>query len=185
MVAEVPAGAPHRARAGASHMIWSWTLYRYLAKQFVTGVAHRFRRHPLPGLFDLAGRSAQPYRGQTRARQCRVRHEPSEAARSGPDPAALRRAAGRGVQLRAAVAQPGIAVDPGCRRLGLEPAGASPDGGRAAGHLLRRRGDAGLGAAARTIFRAWKPNICADSPRSWRSRATGCGCARAMPITNR
>ena len=51
-----------RRRQVRPGMSWSWTLYRYLAVQFLLGVAVVYARLPGAGLLDRHRRSAEPHR---------------------------------------------------------------------------------------------------------------------------
>ena len=92
-----------RTLPGAGRMSWSWTLYRYLAVQFLLGVTvvyALFLTWPFPSTSWTCS-TAPPA-------QCvhlgGDRHGGAATAGPGPEDAALRHPAGRGVHLRAPVA---------------------------------------------------------------------------------
>ena len=115
----------------AAGMSWSWTLYRYLAVQFLAGRGRGLCRIPGAGLLHRHRRSAQPHRRPRCRHRGRDRHGGAAAARSRPEDAALRHSAGRRLHLRAAVAQPGTGGDARRGRVGLGfPAAAAGGGGR-------------------------------------------------------
>ena len=108
-----------------------------------SGVLHRFRRPHY-----------QPHRRPWRADAGGDRHGDPATARSRPEDAAFRGAAGRGIRLRAAVAQPGTGRDPRRRHVGVGFPRAAAGGGRESGLRRRAADHASVVAHAGTVLGA-------------------------------
>ncbi len=165
-------------------MSWSWTLYRYLAKQFLIGIAVVYGTLLMLAFSIDVVDLHQPHRQPQCEHAGGDRHGAAAASRPRPEDDALRGPARRGVFLRAAVAQPGTGRGARRRHVGL-------------GLLLPPLAvAAGLGfvvvlivtpISARMLaqFAALEANTSRARRRSFPSRRTASICARATPASNR